>query len=145
MFCIFTFESLVKQCKCNATWGFSFISKRIKSLWSFTVIFFYVNVSVFAYKVFFVHYFLGKASPQISKNSILWIILPDYMQFTMLIYVRWYFETAIASTFIFFKVFRDYKKLTTKPTFPGYCFVKEHSRWGFSVSMSNRSFPDILK
>ena len=51
----------------------------IKSLCSFTVIFIYVNVYIFVYKVFFVHYSLGKASPQISKNSILWIIFPDYV------------------------------------------------------------------
>ena len=80
--------------------GFSLISKRVKSLCSFTFIFIYV--SVFVYKVFFVHYFLRKASPQISKNSILWIIFPDYMHFTKLVYVRCYFEVATASIFIFF-------------------------------------------
>ena len=107
MLCIFTFELLVKQCKCNATRGFSLISKGIKSLCSFTVIFIYIDESVFVCKVFFVHYFLGKASPQISKNSILWIIFPDYMHSTKLVYVRCYFEAAIASIFIFFKPCSD--------------------------------------
>ena len=91
------------QCKCNATRGFSLISKGIKTLFSFTVIFIYINVSVFACKVFFVHYLLGKASPQISKNSILRIIFPVYMHSTKLAYVRCYFEAAITSIFIFFK------------------------------------------
>ena len=125
MFCIFTFESLVKQCKCNAPRGFSLISKRIKSLRSFTNIFIYVNVYVFVYKIFFVHYFLGKASPQIRENSILRIIFPDYMHFTMLVYVRHYFEAAVAGILIFFKVFSIYKQLTTKSTFSRYCFINE--------------------
>ena len=42
MLCIFTFESLIKQCKCNATQGFSLISKGIKSLCSFIVILIYI-------------------------------------------------------------------------------------------------------
>ena len=79
----------------------------IKSLCSFTVIFIYVNVYIFVYKVFFVHYSLGKASPQISKNSILWIIFPDYVHSTKLAYVRCCFEAAIASIFIFFKSCSD--------------------------------------
>ena len=99
MFCIFTFDSLAEQCKCNATGGFSLISKGMKSLCSFTVIFIYVNVSVFVCKVFFVHFFLCKASPQISKNSILWIIFPDYVHCTKLVYVSC-FEAAIVSVFI---------------------------------------------
>ena len=125
MLCIFTFESLVEQCKCNATRGFSLISKGIKSLCSCTLIFININVSIFFYKVFFVHYFLDKASPQISKNSVLSIIFPDYMHFTKLAYVRCYFEAAIGSILIFFKGFSDYKKLRTKPTRSRYCFVNE--------------------
>ena len=88
VFYIFTFESLVKQCKCIATRGYFLISKRIKSLCGFTNIFIYVNVSTFVYKVYFGHYFLGKASPQTSVNSILRIIFPDSMDFAMLVYVR---------------------------------------------------------
>ena len=124
VFYIFTFESLLKQCKCSATQGFSLISKGIKSF-CVTVIFIYINICKFVYKVFFVHYCLCKASPQISKNSILWIIFPDYVHSTKLVYVRWYFQAAIASIFIFFKVFSNYKKLTTRPTFPGKCFINK--------------------
>ena len=52
MFCIFTFESLVKQCKCNATRGFSLFSKGIKGICIFTVLCIYVTVLVFVYKAF---------------------------------------------------------------------------------------------
>ena len=121
----FTFESLVEQCKCNATREFSLISKGIESLCSFTVIFIYINVPVFVYKVFFVHYLLCKAPPQISKNSIVWIIFPDCVHSTKLVYVSFYFEAAIACLFIFFKVSSNCKKLTTKPTFPGKCFINK--------------------
>ena len=68
MFCIFTFELLVEQCECNATREFSLISKGIKSLCNFTVIFIYFNVSVFVYKVFFVHYFLAKLLHKLVKT-----------------------------------------------------------------------------
>ena len=122
---MFTFESLVKQCKCNATQGFPLISKGIKSLCRFTLIFIYINVSKFVFKVFFVHYFLCKASPQICKNSILQIIFLDYVHSTKFVYVQYYFEAAIASIFIFFKVFSNYKKLASKPTFPGKCFINK--------------------
>ena len=105
--------------------GFLLISKGIKGLCSFRVIFIYVNVSIFVYKVFFVDYFLCKASSQTSKNSILWIIFPDYVYSTKLVYVGCYFETAIATIFIFFKAFSSYKKLTTKPAFPGKCFINK--------------------
>ena len=125
VFCIFTFELLVKQCKCNVTQRSSFISKGIKSLHSFTVIFIYVNVSKFVYKVFFVRYFLCKASPQICKNSVLWVFFPDCMHSIKFVYVRCYSEAAIASIFIFFKSFSNYEKLTTKPTFPGICFINK--------------------
>ena len=114
MLCIFTFESIVKQCKCNATQGFSLVSKRIKRLCSFINIFIYISVPVFVYKVFSVHYFLGKASPQISENSVLPIIFPDNVCFTMSVYVRHYFEAAIAGFLIFCKVFSDYQKLNNK-------------------------------
>ena len=126
MFCIFTFKSSVEQCKCNATRGFSLISKGVKSLCSFTVIFIYINVSVFVYKVIIsCSSFLYKASPQISKNSILRIIFPDYVHSTKLVYVKHYFEAAIACIFSFFKRFSNYKKLATKPTFPGKCFINK--------------------
>ena len=68
---------------------------------------------------------MDNASPQISENSILRIIFPDYMHFTIHVYVRRYFEAAIAGILILFKVSSNYKKLTTKPTFSGYCFVNE--------------------
>ena len=92
---------------------------------SFKIIFIYVNVSVFVYKFFSVNCLMGKASPQISENSTLRIIFPDYMHFTILFYVRRYFEAAITGILILFKVFSNYKKQTTTPTFSGYCFVKE--------------------
>ena len=47
------------------------------------------------------------------------------MGFTMSVYVRRYFEAAIAGILIFFKVFSDYKKLKTKLTFSGHCSVNE--------------------
>ena len=115
--------SQAMQVQCNSR--VLLISKGIKSLHSFTVIFIYINVSVFVYKVFFLHYFLCKASPQISKSSILWIIFPDYAHSAKLVYLRCYFEAAIACFFISLKVFCNYKKLTTKPTFPGKCFINK--------------------
>ena len=52
-------------------------------------------------------------------------MFPDYVHSTKLVYVRCYFETAIASISIFFKVFSNYKKLTTKPTFLGKRFINK--------------------
>ena len=57
--------------------GSLWFQKEWRACVVFTVIFIYVSVSVFVYKVFFVHYILCKASSQISKNSTLWIVFPD--------------------------------------------------------------------
>ena len=46
-------------------------------------------------------------------------------QITCIAYVRCYLEAAIASIFIFLKVFSNYKKLTTKLTFPGKYFISK--------------------
>ena len=141
VFCIFTFESLVKQCKCNATWGFPLISRGIKSLCSFTVILIYVNVSVFVYKVFFVNYFLCKASPQISKNSILWIISPDYMHSMSDVILQQLLQV-FSSSLKFLAIIKSWQQSLF---FLENVLSINHSRCGFLVLMSNPSFIDILQ
>ena len=111
MFCIFTFESLFEKCKCNITQGFSLISKGIKSLYGFTVIFIYVNVSIFVYKVFFVHYFLCKASPQISKNYPVNDLSRLCSFYQTCLCQRLFWSSYIASIFIFFKSWSDKYKI----------------------------------
>ena len=122
VFCIFTFESLVEQCKCNATRGFSLILKGIKSLYSFRIIFIYVNVSVFVYKLLKPLY--NELSFQIT------CILPHFSMSDVIL--------KQVSIFIFFKVFSNYKQLTTKPTFPVKCFTNKSLQvWFFSRYFDN--------
>ena len=99
---------------------FSLISKGTKSLYSLRGIFIYANVSLFVLRS---SLFIFSWAKLLCKNSILRIIFPSYIHITMLVYDRRYFEAAIASIFIFFKVFSNYQKLTTNPTFSAYCFV----------------------
>ena len=144
MFCIFTFELLVEQCKCNATRGFSLISKGMKSLCSFTVIFIYVNVSVFVYKVFFVHYFLAKLLHKLVKTLYcelyfhITYILPNLSMSDVILKQL---LQVFSSSLKFLAITKSWKQSLH---FLENVLSINHSRCGFSVLMSNLSFTDIL-
>ena len=142
MFCIFTFQSLVEQCKCNATRGFSLISKGIKSLCSCTLIFININVSVFVCKVFFVHYFLGKASPQTlccQFSFQITCILPNLCLSDVILK---HLLQVFSSSLKFLVIIKSWEQSLH---FLDIFLSINRSRWGFSVSMSNPSITDILR
>ena len=145
MFCIFTFESLVEQCKCNATQGFSLISKGIKSLCSFTVIFIYVIYPYLSIRSSLFIISFAKLLHKLVKTLYcelcfqIMCILPNLsMSDVILKQLLQVFPSSLK----FLAIIKSWQQSLH---FLENVLSINHSRCGFSVSMSNPSFIDTLQ
>ena len=139
MLCIFTFESLIEQCKCNATRGFSLISKGIKSFCSFIVILIYIynglsmtfclliiSWSKLLYKLVKTIYFalILKITCILPNLSMSEVILKQLLQ-------------VFSSSLKFLVIIKSWEQSLHILDF---ALSMKRSRWTFFVSMFNPSF-----